>query len=153
MTENISRADRLIAESDIARLIYTYCYLMDAGDFDAVGNLFANATWQLSPEQVTTGKTEIVELLQGAMRLYDGKPGTRHVVTNILTDVADDGLTAHSFSYIHTTQVVEGFPLQLIFQGRFEDHFTCVDGGWQFTSRLAHADGAGDMSHHQKTTV
>ena len=137
MTAQISRVDRLIAESDIARLIYTYCHRMDAGDFDAVGDLFKDATWQLSPEQITTGKAEIIDLLQGGMRLYDGTPGTRHVVTNILTDVADDGRTAHSISYIHTTQVVDGFPLQLIFQGRFEDHFTCVDGAWRFASRKA----------------
>ena len=71
--------------------------------------------------------------------------------STVVTDVAEDGSRAHSLSYVHTTQVVEGFPLQLIFQGRYEDTFRRVAGQWRFASRVVHADGIGDMSDHQRT--
>jgi hypothetical protein len=153
MTDRISREDRCIAESDIARLVHTYCHRLDAGDFGAVGAMFDHATWQLSPEIMTTGSAEKVAVLNEAMMLYDGRPGTRHMVGNLVIDVADDGQSARSVSYVLTSQVAPGFPLQLISQARYEDTFVRGDAGWRFASRVVHSDGVGDMSHHQKSAA
>lgn len=150
MTDQISREDRRVAESDIARLVHTYCHRLDAGDFDAVAAMFEHATWQLSSEIVTTGSAEKTAVLQEAMMLHDGKPGTRHMVSNLVVDVAGDGQTARSLSYVLTSQVAPGFPLQLISQARYEDTFSNRNGQWRFASRVVHSDGVGDMSHHQK---
>ncbi|MBE8523967.1 nuclear transport factor 2 family protein [Amycolatopsis sp. H6(2020)] len=147
----ISREDRREAEHQIARLIYTYCHRLDGADLEGAASLFENARWQLSPEIVCHGKAEHLAALKEPIIVYGDKLGTRHMVANLITDVADDGLTAHSMSYVISFQVVEGFPLQPIYQGRYEDTFALTDGEWHFVSRTVHSDGIGDMSHHHKS--
>lgn len=141
--------ERAGAERQIERLIRTYCHRFDGGDFAAVAEMFANATWQLTPEMATRGSAEKLACLEENVILYDGTPSTRHILSSTVIDVADDGLTATALSYVHLTQVTEDFPLRLISQARYEDAFALVDGQWRFTSRTVLTDGIGDMSHHQ----
>lgn len=145
----LSDERRREAEAAIARLIHTYCHRLDAGDFGGAAALFDEARWQLSEDVVCVGADEHRTALERGIRLYGDRPGTRHAVSNIIVDVDDDGHTAQSLSYVLTSQVTPTFPLQLIFQGRYEDSFVCEDGLWRFTARTVLADGAGDMSAHQ----
>lgn len=144
-----SREDRREAEYQITRLIYTYCHRLDGADLEGAAALFENARWQLSPEVICHGAAEHLEALQ-VIRVYGDRLGTRHVVSNVLIDVAEDGATARSVSYVDSIQVTTDFPLQLINQGRYLDTFTFDQGTWRFQDRIVDADGVGDMSAHHK---
>jgi len=137
------------AEAAITRLIYTYCHRLDGADLEGAAHLFEHARWQLSPDVICRGAAEHLDALQ-VIRVYGDRLGTRHVVSNLLIDVAEDGLSATSVSYVNSIQVTPEFPLQLIFQGRYLDEFAHVDGSWQFQDRIVDADGVGDMSAHHK---
>ena len=137
------------AESAITRLIYTYCHRLDGADLAGAAALFEHARWQLSPDVICQGSAEHLDALQ-VIRVYGDRLGTRHVVSNLLIDLADDGLSAKSISYVDSIQVTAEFPLQLIFQGRYIDEFTFEDGQWRFHDRIVDADGIGDMSAHHK---
>lgn len=137
------------AEAAITRLIYTYCHRLDGADLEGAAELFEDARWQLSPDVICQGSKEHLDALQ-VIRIYGDRLGTRHVVSNILIDIADDGLTAKSVSYVDSIQVTGQFPLQLIFQGRYIDQFAFEGGSWRFSDRIVDADGIGDMSAHHK---
>jgi ketosteroid isomerase-like protein len=146
----ISRDDRREAEDRIARVILAYCSRLDAADFEAMASLFENGTWHIDPETVCHGKDEVRDCLEENLIVHGDKLGTRHIVTNIVTDVAADGETAVSSSYVHVTQVTEDFPLQLISQARYQDSFAKTNGKWHFVDRKILSDGTGDMSHHRR---
>jgi hypothetical protein len=146
----ISRDERREAEDRIARLIFAYCSRLDAADFEGMASLFENGTWHIDPETVRHGRDEVRAWLEETLIVYGDKLGTRHIISNIVTDVADDGQTAVSSSYVHVTQVTEDFPLQLISQARYQDSFAKTDGEWHFVDRRVLSDGIGDMSHHRR---
>ena len=112
----ISSDERREAEERIARLIFAYCSRLDAADFEGMASLFKNGTWHIDPGTVCHGKDEVRAWLEANLIVHGDKLGTRHLISNIVTDVADDGETAVSSSYVHVTQVTEDFPLQLISQ-------------------------------------
>src|SRR5439155_16134873 len=62
----------------IANLVYRYAELIDAGDFDAVGELFADATISAVGSDVQwRGEQEIREMYVNSTRRYDdGTPRT-----------------------------------------------------------------------------
>jgi hypothetical protein len=115
-----------------------------------MASLFENGTWHISPEIACHGKEEVRDWLEENLIVHGDKLGTRHVVSNIVTDVADDGETAVSSSYVHVTQVTEEFPLQLISQACYQDSFAKTNGEWHFVDRKVLSDGIGDMSHHRR---
>ena len=145
----ITSDQRRDAETAITRLIYTYCHRLDGADLAGAAALFEHARWQLSPDVICQGSAEHLEALQ-VIRIYGDRLGTRHVVSNLLIDVADDGVTAQSVSYVHSSQVTADFTLQLIFQGRYLDSFVFAEGTWRFRERVVDADGVGDMGAHHK---
>ncbi|MFJ1765163.1 nuclear transport factor 2 family protein [Amycolatopsis sp. NPDC088138] len=130
----------------IENLIYTYASLVDAGDFAAVGSLFASGSFAGSGG-VVRGSTGVTRMLQSTVILYDdGTPRTKHVTTNVSISVT--GNTAVSQAYFTVLQAVPGFPLQTIAAGCYRDTFTRSSGGWQFTERAVTVDLVGDISHH-----
>ena len=70
--------------------------------------------------------------------LYDGVPGTRHVMGDVV--VAVDGDRATSRCSFTVFQARPDFPLQAVLVGRYHDAFACVDGAWEFRERIVHAD-------------
>jgi hypothetical protein len=146
----ISHDERREAEDRIARLIFAYCWRLDAADFEGMASLFDNGTWHIDPETACHGKEEVRDWLEKNLIVHGDKLGTRHIISNIVTDVADDGETAVSSSYVHVTQVTEEFPLQLISQARYQDSFAKTNGEWHFVDRRVLTDGIGDMSHHKR---
>jgi 3-phenylpropionate/cinnamic acid dioxygenase small subunit len=130
----------------IENLIYTYASLVDAGDFPAVGSLFASGAF-VGSGGVARGSSDVTRMLQSTVILYpDGTPRTKHVTTNVSISVS--GNAAVSRAYFTVLQAVEDFPLQTIAAGRYQDSFTRVSGGWQFTERAVTVDLVGDVSHH-----
>ena len=132
----------------IRNLLGTYCQVMDAGDWQGLGELLADA--ELQDEQgrvIARGATAVTTLWTHMVRLYDGSPRTRHLVTGPVIEVEGD--TAVCRSSFAVLQQVEGGPLQSVAAGRYRDTFAATDGRWHFTSRQFFLDQEGDMREHK----
>jgi hypothetical protein len=139
------------AEAKILTLMNEYCYRIDQGDLQGFADLFSQGTWRVQgdPSGGDTGSEEVMETLKNII-LYDGKPNTKHVMSNVQINVDANGETATAQCYITVNQAVPpDFPLQPIFIGHYYDSFSCVDGTWQFTFRDISPDLPGDLSHHR----
>jgi len=141
------------AEVAIANLVYAYAERIDAGDFDAIGELLAHAT--ITNEGFagdTAGAAAITALYTRTTRRYaGGTPNTKHVCTNLVVEVdhASGATTAAARSYFTVLQAVPGqLTLQPIIAGRYHDRFERVDGEWRAAARHIVIDLVGDLSHH-----
>lgn len=94
---------------EISNLIYTYAELIDAGDFDSVGELFAHGricgVENGPPGTVFDGPVRVREMYRSVVRLYeDGTPKTHHNTSNVRLDIDEDAGTARAASYYCVTQ-------------------------------------------------
>ena len=139
------------ASEAIAKLIYTYAERIDAGDFAGVADVFAHATLTFEGfGDAVTGRDAIAALYARTTRRYeDGTPRTKHVMTNVMVDVADDGQTASSRSYFTVLQAVPGeLALQPVIAGRYRHTYIQLDGRWEVASMHITIDLVGDLGHH-----
>ena len=135
----------------IAALIYTYAERLDAGDLEGVASLFAHATLRNDGfDAAFRGTRDVLRLYRNSATLYDGKPCTKHVTTNVIIEVDESGKTAAARSYYTVLQARPELPLQIIIAGRYHDRFARIDGAWGFTDRLIFIDLKGDLRHHLK---
>ena len=132
----------------ITDLIYRYAELIDAGDFQGVGELLASAAFGGPRTPRVSGARNIAAVFAATTRRFDdGTPKTRHLVLNPIVEIAGDTATARS-----TFCVVQATPriaLQPIVVGRYDDRFARdLDRGWHFTERIADVQMVGDVSDH-----
>lgn len=137
----------------IENLLYTYAERIDAGDLEGVAELFRHGRIQASAEapleQAVSGRDAVLALYRASTRIYpDGSPHTRHVTSNAIIEVDDDGLGAAARSCFTVFQQVDDFPLQPIISGRYHDTFRRLDGRWWFDTRIMLVDLIGDLSRH-----
>ena len=85
--------------------------------------------------------------------LYDGVPNTKHVISNVTIEIADDRASASARSYFTVLQGRPDFALQPIIAGRYHDRFERADGEWRFADRQIIPDLIGDLSHHLRDTT
>ena len=137
-------------EVAISALVFRYAELIDSGDFEGIGELFRDAT-------IDTGNGELIGGADAVRRMYEdntirypdnGTPHTRHVTSNLIVNVSDDGTTATCRSYVVVFQRLDDFPLQPVWTNRYEDRFEYVDGSWRFTHRRMTDHLPGDTSRH-----
>jgi 3-phenylpropionate/cinnamic acid dioxygenase small subunit len=130
--------------------MYRYAELMDAADFDALAELFADA--QLTNEGVdgaVTGGDSIAALYRRTNRVHDdGTLRTRHLTVNIAVDINEPADAATARSAFVVFQQTEKVPLQPIVTGRYRDRFERVDGAWRFAQRHILVDHVGDVRDH-----
>jgi 3-phenylpropionate/cinnamic acid dioxygenase small subunit len=135
-----STADRLA----ITELLYRYAELIDAGDFDGVGQLLSRGTFA-----GVSGSDAITKLFTTTTRRFPdtGTPKTRHLVLNpiIESDVNGTATARSTFCVVQATETVQ---LQPIVVGRYLDRFACDDAGWYFTARRVDVEMIGDVSAH-----
>jgi hypothetical protein len=133
----------------VPNLVYRYAELIDRGDFAGLGALFAHASID-NGNEVVSGAADVQAMYERWTRRYpdDGTPHTRHVTTNLILDLDDDGGTATCSSYVTVFQATEGIPLQPIFSNRYEDRFRRVDGVWRFEHRRMCDMRAGNVTEH-----
>jgi len=133
----------------IRALIHAYAELIDGGDLDGLAELFADSTWrsQGRPE-VFRGVEQVRRMYQGVI-LYDGRPCTKHVITNV-SIVCDGSDVATARSYFTVLQATPELPLQPIIAGSYHDEFARADGVWRFSDRLIIVDLVGDLSRHMR---
>lgn len=132
---------------EIRNLLGTYCELMDAADWTAVGQLFANAELTTANGHVVAAGADAVRVLyENGTRLHDGSPRTRHITANTIVEVDGDTASARS-SYV-VFQATDHLPLQPIITGRYRDEFARHEGTWRFARRQFVVDSVGDLSSH-----
>jgi ketosteroid isomerase-like protein len=141
------------AAEAITKLIYTYAERIDAGDFAGVAEVFAHATLTFEGFGDTVSGRDAIEALYGrtTRRYEDGTPKTKHVMTNVMVDVADDGGSASSRSYFTVLQAVPGeLALQPVIAGRYRHTYTNTntEGRWEVATMHITIDLVGDLGHH-----
>ena len=111
----------------IETLLHRYAEAIDAGDFAAVGELFADGRI-CGPDgsTIANGAEGVEKLYTATTRRYpdDGTPKTRHMVTNLIVEVDEDGTTASARSRFTVYQATDVLPLQPIIAGDYVDRFS-----------------------------
>ena len=136
----------------ITDLLYRYAEMIDAGDFNGVGQLLARATFGGTRSSEVSGAAAIAKLFAMTTRRFPATgntPRTRHLVLNPIVEVYADG-TATARSTFCVVQATDTVPLQPIVVGRHLDGFSCDDTGWYFTARQVDVEMIGDVSAHLK---
>ena len=135
----------------ILRLMNAYCFSIDAGDLEGFARLFERGTWRVigDPHGGDSGSAAVLRTLRNVI-LYDGKPLTKHVMSNVEIDVDPSGRRATAQCYVVVFQAVPpDFPLQPIFAGHYHDAFEKIGGTWSFMERQISPDLVGDLSRHR----
>lgn len=129
---------------EVTELLYRYAELIDAGDFDGVGELLGRGSFM-----GVAGASVIAGLFASTTRRFPEQgntPRTRHLVLNPIVDVEGDRATSRStFCVVQKTDTVS---LQPIVVGRYADAFARDDDGWFFTERTVDVQMVGDVSDH-----
>jgi 3-phenylpropionate/cinnamic acid dioxygenase small subunit len=134
---------------EISALVYRYAELLDAGDLDAVTDLFAEATWTSAATGAVLTTREEVRAVYDRVILYDGVPRTRHLMDNLVIDVVEGADEASGRCYYTVLQGGDpGTPIEPILAGRYVDRYRRGPGGWHFADREFHVDLTGDLSRH-----
>ena len=132
----------------IPNLLYRYALHFDDGDLVAAARLFDHGAVVVGGQRIA-GAPQIVAMWQQWVRLYDGKPHTRHLINNPIIELGDDGQRATCLSQWTVIQAAPDYPLQLVASGRYQDRFAVIDGAWCFTERVyQRADLVGDTRAH-----
>jgi hypothetical protein len=130
--------------------MYRYTEYIDAADFDAIGQLFADAvmTNEGVPGEIAGGDA-IKQLYTSTNRVHDdGTLRTRHLTANVVVDVDEVAGTATARSSFVVFQQTPTLPLQPIVTGRYRDRFARVGGSWRFAQRHIVVDHVGDVREH-----
>lgn len=133
------------------QLIATYALRIDAGDFDGVADLLADAELSFDGHDlVCRGRQEILAMYTASTRRYeDGTPRTKHVVSNVIAEVDPEADTGSSRSYFTVLQAVPGqLSLQPVIAGRYAHRFAMQGGSWRITSMRIAVDLVGELGHH-----
>ncbi len=137
-----------IARDAIAALVYAYADRLDAGDLDGVAALFADATYGRAGGPVRRGTAEVRSAL-AVVKLHDGSPRTRHVVTNLVVEADEAAGTGAARSYFPVLQATRRLPVRPILAGRYHDRLPPgVGGAWHFRERVILIDLLGDLEEH-----
>jgi hypothetical protein len=135
------------AYEEIRNLLGGYCEVMDAADWDGLGELFADGRIvDDRGREIAGGREDVTHLWRAMVHLYDGSPCTRHIVTGPIIEVTDTSATCRSSFLV--AQKLPGRELRLVAAGRYRDSFAVRNGRWVFTERQFFLDQEGDMSKH-----
>jgi 3-phenylpropionate/cinnamic acid dioxygenase small subunit len=140
------------SETEITNLLYRYAEYIDTGNLGGAASLFEHARLRMRglPGDGTADSAGVLEVWnEFIIRYSDGTPRTKHLITNPIVEIDEEGGTATCRSYYTVLQQTEDFPLQPVVSGRYYDEFERVDGAWRFSFRdYSLVDLVGDMSHH-----
>lgn len=142
----------MLSDGDhIRNLLGSYCRLIDAGDFEALGRLFAGATVCTEDGAVVAaGAEQVARLYAGTtLRHEDGTPMTQHVVANTVLEQVDEDTMRATSSYV-VLQATDSLSLQAIATGTYRDTFVRAKGpeGWRYAERRFSLRHTGDLTQH-----
>jgi hypothetical protein len=137
----------------IKTLIHRYPQHADKGDFEAVGEVYADAVLTGGPGQAPVFRAEgakaFTELYASTVRKFPdrGSPKTRHLIGNVI--IEDDGPDrAYAESYVVVFQQTAKLPLQPIIAGTYFDRYAKIGGTWRLVERAEDMELVGDLSEH-----
>lgn len=135
---------------EIRNLLYSYCWLIDSGDFDGVCELFKDADISYGGKLAYSRDPEgYMQTLKPIKKYKDGTPKTAHMCIDPIIEVAGDGLSATAKSYTVVLQgIARKFPPQIIWIDRKFDTFVKENGKWKFRSRNFVTRAQGNTSFH-----
>jgi 3-phenylpropionate/cinnamic acid dioxygenase small subunit len=139
------------ATEEITRLIYSYAERIDAGDFAGIAEVFQHATLTFEGfGDAISGPDAIQSLYERTTRRYeDGTPCTKHIMSNVMVDLGEEGGSATSRSYFTVLQAVPGaLTLQPVIAGRYRNGYELLDGEWRVVSVHIIIDLMGELAHH-----
>ncbi|RYD47775.1 MAG: nuclear transport factor 2 family protein [Sphingomonadales bacterium] len=130
----MSDLERLLAESEIERLILDYAAANDAGDWARVAGFYTEDGRMNRP----TTPGAFVEGRAAILTAFEARPArvARHIVANIRVGVAGDSATASSQILLFTGA---GEPPLV---GSYADRLVLTDEGWRFVERRGSLDFA-----------
>lgn len=134
--------------SAVVELINRYAELLDSGDLDGVADLFSRAAWSSSLGGAPLAGRDQVRRAYDRVKLYDGSPLTRHLMSNVVVDLETEASSARSRCYFTVLQQPPGRPTRIVLAGRYHDRFERAGDAWHFVERVIHADLVGDLSLH-----
>lgn len=148
--DDFSIADYLAIQA----LVHSYPQLLDSGDLQGLGALFAHATvhFEGRDDPVVNDPAEVTRMFADFVRLYDGVPRTRHMICNLIVEPDGPGL-AVATSSVFVLQDAPGVPLQPIITGDYRDRFEKVGGTWRFAERFITNDLFGNLSAHGRYAI
>jgi 3-phenylpropionate/cinnamic acid dioxygenase small subunit len=143
-------ADRIAIEN----LIFRYARYVDTAQYEALGELFADAIITANKtDQVFVGAVAVSDYWRMSNKRFEcGTPRTHHVITNLEFEVMHDGTVnvRSCFSVFQATHVIA---LQPIACGRYEDVFARASGMWRFRSKHIEVTLLGDVSDHLNVDI
>src|SRR3954451_21423037 len=134
----------------ITSLMFRYAEYVDAADFDAIADLFADAviTNEGVDGQITGGEA-IKQLYVSTNRVHgDGTLRTRHLTSNVVVEIEEAAGHAAARASFVVFQQTPTLPLQPIVTGRYRDQFVRGGRGWHFARRHIVVDHVGDVREH-----
>jgi hypothetical protein len=135
--------------AEITALVHSYARRLDAGDLEGVAALFEHATWRSESTGEVLRGSEDVRKVYERVRLYDGSPRTKHLITNLSVDVEPGGNRAAAECCFTVLQGIDaGDPIKIVLSGRYVDRFERSAGVWRFSDRLFIVDLTGDLGRH-----
>jgi len=143
-------ADRTAIES----LIFRYARYVDTAQYEALGDLFADAVITANKtDEVFVGAAAVCNYWRMSNKRFEcGTPRTHHVVTNLEFEVIDEA-TVNVRSCFSVFQATRLIPLQPIACGRYQDVFSKSLGDWRFRSKHIEVTLLGDMSDHLNVAI
>jgi len=108
---------------DIPNLLYRYADFIDAGDFEGAACLFQNAKVYFDSSETVSDEDKMVAVWRSWVKLYEGRPKTRHLITNPIIELSDDENSASCKSQWTVLQATDDLPLQVIGTGQYDDRF------------------------------
>jgi len=137
----------------IVTLMNQYVDLFDLGRLDEFAALFEHGVLRFEGLGEFTGTAEVLGFLDRMVILYDGKPRTHHLLSNVTVDVEPAGLAATARSSVMVLQSLREAPLRPIVTGRYADRFEKVRETWRFVERSATRVLPGDISRHLRVAA
>ena len=137
---------------EIQNLLYEYCWLVDNGDFEGVGQLFKHMDAFFDGKPGFSKSPEgYLKTMRPIMKYEDGTPKTMHLCVNPQIKINEDGQTAEARSYLVVTQGITGQVMpRIIWMDRKFDKFAKIGGKWEFVDRNNCTHAMGDVSAHIK---
>ncbi|WP_380876565.1 nuclear transport factor 2 family protein [Sphingomonas sp. DBB INV C78] len=133
----------------IQNVLFSYPFALDAGDFDAVGELLGDAiVYSGGAVMADRDPAAVAAAFRNWVITYpDGTPRTRHMLANVMI-VPEGEDRARVSSYVMVFQQAEDGPLAPVIGGDYLDRLEKRDGRWRIVERTMGNDIVGDLSRH-----
>lgn len=119
------------ARNAIENLLYEYAALANDLDAKGIGELLSEATLRSTTGVTVQGRDEISKHLG---TLFETVGKSRHMMSNIQIDLADDGLSASTVC-LYNKWVIEDRP-RVNAAGLYHSSFVVENGEWRFATHL-----------------